>query len=244
MERARRKHLDNLMRRLAEGDDSAVWCLYETFGDDLRTVMYALVRVRGYPFVAPDLLEELTLDACLALRTLARSWKPNGALPWVWGRRRLAAVVGELLPPPTLPFPDDEPEATVGGVLFVGDDETPPMDILRRMAVGNELLGLLVEALGRALTPVDQDLLLTYEVQKRSGDPSPSLTIGPIFGLGGDAVRQRAARARRRLLAVIGAEPRFAPLTGLALVGDRHPHRHRDRGRWGPPPAVATVTTA
>jgi hypothetical protein len=220
MERARRRHLDNLMQRLAEGDDSALWGLYEAFGGDVRAVMYGLVRVRGYPFVAPDLLDELTIDACLELRAVARAWKPNGALPWVWARRRLAAVVGDLLPPPTLPFPEDEPEATTGGVLFVGDDEAPPMDILRRLAVGDAVLGLLVEALGRALPPIDRDLLLTYEVQKRSGDPSPSLTVGPIFGLGPDTVRQRASRARRRVLAVVGAEPRFAPLAGLALFGD------------------------
>jgi hypothetical protein len=59
--------------------------------------------------------------------------------------------------------------------------------------------------------------LLDYCIQKDQGDPSPAHTLAERYGVTPDALRQRVCRGRRRLRAVVDADPRFEALSGLAL---------------------------
>lgn len=216
MERARRERLNHLMGMVAGGDDAALFALWCEFAPELRTVMVGLARRRGHRFLPADAIDDLAGEAWLALRALAPAWRSDGALPWVWGQARLLAMVDRVVPRPTLPFPEEESEEVSRGELFCGDDP-PPTATLQALAAGNGWYALLQEALDRALSRANQDLLLAYRMQQLSHDPSPATTLGAMFGLSPPNVRQRVARARKRTLAVITAEPRFAPLADLPL---------------------------
>src|SRR3546814_12996564 len=43
--------------------------------------------------IGDDDVLDLSLDAAIDLAKIARAWQPGGALPWVWARRRIAALV-------------------------------------------------------------------------------------------------------------------------------------------------------
>jgi hypothetical protein len=224
MEPNRRGRLNHLMATVAAGDDAALFALWCEFGSEIRMTMRSIARTRGHRYLPADTVDELAGEAWLALRDVAPAWRPDGALPWVWARPRLVGIVDRLLPRPTLPFPDEEPAAASGGVLFACDDP-PTTATLSLIALERDDCALLREALDRALAPSHQDLLLTYAVQQRAADPSPANTLATMYGLKPATVRQRVARFRKRTLAVITADPRFASLTDLPLFRGGAPWR-------------------
>ncbi len=220
MERERRERLNQIMAGIAGGDDAALFHLWEEFGGDIRAAMAAHARLRGHHRLTPDALYDLAGEAWLALRPLARSWRPDGAVPWVWARARLAAIVDEVLGPVVgrvLPARDGEHIAEPDVLAYLGADP-PPGETLGGLAESDERCRLLRRAIDAALSPVDQELFLGYELQRQSGDPSPAVTMGALFGLKPATVRQRVWRARRKLAAVVDTDLRYAALAGLALL--------------------------
>jgi hypothetical protein len=220
MDEHARERLTVVMAQLAAGDDAAVAALYLEFGATVRASLAAIARARGRRIPADD-LDGLTIDACLALRRVARGWRPDGSLPWTWARNRLVALVDAYVAPgshPVVDF-DDLEAAAPSPTTAVGDvDDDDPLDLLAILAESNQRLGLLADALNKAVPPGEGRTLLRYALQHRAGDPSPSHTVAAQLGLRPPAVRQRVSRARRRLADVVANDPRYAPLTDIALL--------------------------
>ncbi|MGH9120288.1 MAG: hypothetical protein ACRD0A_21195 [Acidimicrobiales bacterium] len=220
MERERRERLNQIMAGIADGDGARLFDLWDEFGGDLRATMCAHARMRGHDRLTHGALDDLAGEAWLAMRGLAGSWRPDGALPWVWARARLAAIVDEVLGPavrPVLTVGEREVAVEVTAVAFLGA-EPPRVETLHGLATVHERCRLLRMAMDEALAPEEQELLLDYVVQCGSGDPSPSITVGAVFGLQPATVRQRVVRARRRLATTIAGDDRYAPLAGVALL--------------------------
>jgi hypothetical protein len=219
----RRERLAEIMAGLADGDGTAVYRLHAEFHRELSGVARALAASQGVPVLDPDELEGLVVELAVELAEVAGTWSPGGgALPWRWGARRLAAAVARVLGQHHRRL-DDVPRATEaeGAPVLAADDE-PPLATLARLAGRDERCALLLDAVSAALSDRDADVWLRYRQQQVQGDPSPARTVGHEVGLQPDAVRQIAARGRRRLRAVVEADGRYAPLVGCDLLAP-HP---------------------
>ena len=75
--------------------------------------------------------------------------------------------------------------------------------------------------------PPDIALLLDLAEQSVAGDPSPSHTIAPRYGISADAVRKRAQRTRDRVHCYIAEHPEYADLAELPLLAKRERPRRR-----------------
>src|SRR3546814_16037166 len=80
------------MTRIVGGERSAVWDLHTLSEPHMRRIIRAEARRIDIRIGDEDVLD-LSLDAAIHLAKIARAWQPGGALPWVWARRRLAALV-------------------------------------------------------------------------------------------------------------------------------------------------------
>ncbi|CAN5186395.1 hypothetical protein BH18ACT4_BH18ACT4_12080 [soil metagenome] len=220
----RLQRLAEIMGRLAECDDAAVFALLVEFGDSIRAALAHIARQRGYRRLDADDLDGLTADACFVLGRLGRGWRPDGALPWTWARHRLVNLVDDWAGPRTRPY-DDARCAVQAPALAWADDDPDAAGTLAGLAGGDRRCALLVDALALAVPGDDHEVFLRYAMQVASGDPSPSHTVGAELGLKPPAVRQRASRARRRLSQVVASQPRFASLTDIALLAPRDASR-------------------
>ena len=218
MEAERRAALARIMGAMVD-DEAAVIELYQEFHDEIARVVGFLAR-RRQPAVGADDVEAMVFDACLALARVAGAWRSDGgALPWVWARSRIVAVVDAALPPPTAPLPADHDlvvaPPTLTGACAVDPDVSA---VLARLAERDARVALLTLALHESVGLHDGGIWLRYRIQQQAGDPSPAHTVGDELGLRPPAVRQRASRARRRLVRHVSADPRFAPLVDLPLL--------------------------
>lgn len=215
-----RSRLASIMSAMAEGDSAAIIELFDEYHGPIAAVVRIELRRRHVLTVEDDDLHGLVLDACLALAGCAGGWRPDGAMPWVWGRHRIGAVVdawvGQFADAYDADRHGDAPEPPPQA--FAGD-ELSPLEVLDVLAVRDPLLALFREALEVSGSERDQALFLAYMIQKQAGDPSPALTIGEPLGLRPDAVRQVVARVRRRLRKLVASEVRFDMLDGLPLLG-------------------------
>ena len=222
MERERRERLNQIMAGIAGGDDSRLFELWDEFGGELKAAMAAHARMRGHHRLSRGERDDLAMEAWLALRGVAGAWRPDGALPWVWARARLSAIVDEVLGPATRPrrpgTGDGTADVEAAAVLAYAGQEPPRVETLRGLAAVDERCGLLRSAMDAALAPDEQELFLDYEVQRESGDPSPAVTVGAVFGLRPATVRQRVLRARRKLARAVARDDRFTPIAGAALL--------------------------
>ncbi len=66
--------------------------------------------------------------------------------------------------------------------------------------------------------PHDVALLLDLAEQRSAGDPSPSHTVAPRYGLSPDAARKRAQRVRDRAHDFIAAHPEYGDLAELPVL--------------------------
>jgi hypothetical protein len=231
-----RAELVEIMGRLREGDEAAVFMLMDRFGPPIRRALAAMARERGYRPNADD-LTELTVDACLLLAQIARGWRPDGALPWTWARKRLVNLVDEWAGPRCVPLDDADLESAVGGEPWTGH-EPEPLDTLELLAACDDRCGLLLGALRESVPASDRDVYLRYAVQLESGDPAPSTTVGAELGLRPPAVRKRASRARQRLQQRVASDSRFADLEGIRLLTPSSLHRDH------PPDSLTSAASA
>lgn len=220
--------LADLMGRMAEGDDEAIFALYEEYGARLAAVMRRHLAAVGVQGATRDDVDGLVIDACLDLASCAGAWRPDGgALPWTWAGNRLrglaarfAGVHADELDDAALERAAVDHRAVPGGRAgsAAGVDEGTAFEVLRQVGRSHAMAALLLDALALVASPRDQAVLLELRLQTDLGDPSPSHTVGAALGARPDAVRQVGTRLRRRLRDLAATDERFAPLADLPLV--------------------------
>ena len=220
MDANERNQLVGLMARLAAGDLAACTELYLSFGHRIRASLVAIGRIHGVQLGRDD-ARALTIDACTGVfPDVARSWRPEGALPWTWARQRLARLIddnfGHQHAHDRLP-PDEDLERAATDESWMGADPDPEVTFAG-LATRNPTVGLLHSACLDVLTDGERSTLLRYELQRCGGDPSPANTVGSELALAPAAVRQRVSRAKRKLATLAASDERYQPLAGLELL--------------------------
>jgi DNA-directed RNA polymerase specialized sigma24 family protein len=218
MDDERRAALGRIMGALRSAE-AAVIELYQEFHEEIGQVVGFLAR-RRLPSISPDDLEALVFDACLALARVAPSWRSDaGALPWVWARGRIVALVEAALPLRSCALPDEEDLPASPPTLGSACPDDPDVGmVLARLAERDHRVALLAVAMHESVGLRDGGIWLRYRIQQQAGDPSPANTVADELGLRPPTVRQRASRARRRLARHVSSDPRFAPLADLPLL--------------------------
>ena len=222
----RRAVLAAIMAELP-GDPAMEVALYSEFGAELRRALLALARQHQLPAIADDEFDGLTFDACEVIGTIARWWRPDGgALPWVYGRDRLLALLRHHIGPITRPLPHGElADTTVEGATAraVAPDDRPAVRVLDQLIRDDRhpVLRNLADALEAVVSTADAELLLLYLQQQAAGDPSPSHTVGVLTARRPDAVRQAFSRARRRLRKLALTDDHFRALLALPFLAER-----------------------
>ncbi|MGH9040879.1 MAG: hypothetical protein ACRDZ3_11675 [Acidimicrobiia bacterium] len=230
MDGERFERLEVLMGRMAAGDGDAVFELYWEFGAAIGRVLRGEFRRLGVERVDAAEIDGLVLDACIDLAGRAGSWDPErGVAPWTWARFRLRALVVAHIGQFTDALPGEGPAEVAGPVVAEGpgpggadpgaDAGADAGTLLRALAASQPELRLLQEGLDLVSRPAQQAILLEVKVQAALGDPSPAVTVGQLTGVRPDTVRQTVKRVLDRLRRLAAADPRFAPLAGLALLG-------------------------
>ena len=209
------------MGLMAAGDRDAVFELYWEFGAAIGRALRREFRRLGVERVDAAEIDGLVLDACIDLSGRAGSWDPeHGVTPWAWARFRLRALVVGHIGQFADALPGEGPAEVAGEVepaaAGAGAD---PVAVLRGLAESRSELRLLQEGLDLVSRPAQQAILLEVKVQAALGDPSPAVTVGQMTGVRPDTVRQTVKRVLDRLRRLAAADPRFAPLAGLPLLG-------------------------
>jgi hypothetical protein len=86
---------------------------------------------------------------------------------------------------------------------------------VRRLAELEPRAALWWDAVGTLTSDRNRRVYFEFELQKALGDRSPASTVGRLFGLKPDNVRQIARRVRTRLIDRIRSDARLAPLRDL-----------------------------
>lgn len=218
MERNDYERLVVLMARMARGDRAALFSLAHEFGAPIVATVRAHLREVGVHHIERPELDGLAIDACEELWHCAAAWRPDGgALPWVWARHRIRAVVTRHVGQHADAL-DEAALAAVPAAVVAAGTEPEDLTVLRRLARSRPECELLLEALEAVTTPRNQAILLAVTVQETLGDPAPAATVGRQFGMQAAAVRQVKHRTLERLRHLAERDERFAPLAGLDLL--------------------------
>jgi hypothetical protein len=224
---ARLEKLTTLMAWAANGDRAAAFMLRVEFGHELKAAVRAAAAEVGRRLPS-DEVEAVATDFCIWLTAHAKAWRPGAALPWRWAWSHLKAEVRRNTGfwPLAVAEPCEVRETTE--VVAVIDDENL-LDTVARLAAHEPRVAALLCVLEAVSTPPgDVALLLDLAEQRSAGDPSPSHTVAPRYGLSPDAARKRAQRVRDRAHQFIAEHPEYrdvAELPVLAKVkraGKRH----------------------
>jgi hypothetical protein len=206
------------MERLANDDPAAAITLYQEFGEPIRKAVARRARHIGAKHLSPEDIEGMALDFCLALIGRAGAWDPDGgALPWVWGVKLLNSVVDGHVGQYHGPLEGTEGPEDPGTRACAVDDRTL-LEVLEDLGRRDPLCGLLLAALRRVATPRDIRILFDYCDARHAGDPSPSHTVGALYGVRPEVVRKVAQRVRNRVRALAAADAAFAPLLSLPFL--------------------------
>lgn len=187
-----------VMARLAGGEQSAVWELHDLAFPALARILRAEARRIDVRIGEEDIFD-LTLDAAIDLSKLARAWQPDGALPWVWARRRVTALVHDHVGTFTRELDAEhlavEAPAPVAAVA-------EPREALRSLARRHPSAHRLDQRLSAVVSDRDAEIWLGVELERAAGNRSPAVTIAVEHGLRPEAVRKVAQRVRERMDAV------------------------------------------
>ena len=217
----------DLMARMAEGDDDAIFALYGEYGARLAAVMRRHLAAVGVQGATRDDVDGLVIDACIDLASCAGAWRPDGgALPWTWAGNRLRGLAARFAGVHADELDDAALERAAVDSRVVRSDSDPgaamaegsAFEVLQHVGQDHPMAALLLDALALVASPRDQAVLLELRLQTALGDPSPSHTVGAALGARPDAVRQVGTRLRRRLRDLAATDERFAPLADLPLV--------------------------
>jgi hypothetical protein len=184
-----------LMARIAGGEREAVWELHDVAEPALRRIVRAEAR-RIDVRIGDDDVFDLTLDAAVELGKLARSWKPEGAPPWVWARRRITALVHDHVGTFARPLDDEIADAEVAEPVAPLED---PRAILRSLAGRHPSAHRLDQRLTIAVSERDADIWLGVLVEKAAGNRSPAVTVAAEHEMQPAAVRKVVQRVSERL---------------------------------------------
>jgi len=190
-----RAAVSEVMARLAAGDSRAVWDLHELAAPALSRILRAEAR-RIDVRIGHDDVFDLTLDAAIDLGKLAGSWNPEGALPWVWARRRITALVHDHVGT----FADELDDGHL-------DLEAPtcvapagaPLEVLRDAARRHPAARELEQRLTAAASERDVAIWLGVQLEKAAGNRSPAVTVATDHGMRAEAVRKVVQRVSERL---------------------------------------------
>jgi DNA-directed RNA polymerase specialized sigma24 family protein len=204
---------------MSEGDQAAAFELYAEVGDAVRGSVARVARGLNATHLSGEDLDALTLDVCMELLSLSRSWDPaGGALPWVWANRRVTTIVSRYVGQYGFSY-EDERLADTAAVHHADLDDIPDEVALARLARREPLAALLLDALTSLVSERDLRVVLLFAVQQTQGDPSPSHTVADATGLRPDNVRQIVSRTRRSLAELVGSDTRFEDLGTLPFLG-------------------------
>lgn len=193
-----REQVEALMGRLRAGEGSAVWELHALAEPALRRMVRAEAR-RIDVRIGDDDVVDLTLDAAIELGQLAPAWRPDGALPWVWAKRRIVALVHQHVGVFADPLPDDATSIEEGSAPPPVDD---PHEVLRRLARHLPAARRLEQHLAATVSPRDARIWLEVRMEQAAGNRSPAVTVGTRHDLEPATVRKVVQRVTRRLDAV------------------------------------------
>lgn len=233
-----RDEVARLMAQMAAGDPAGAFALIAAFGGRLAGVVRRQLFAFGRRDVASDPAEVdyLVQSAAFVLFDRAASWSPDGALPWTWAERAIRAEVVAYLGHPSVELDQERLDAgrldtpagsgpvraSGGGGPAVPSTGAPGSATSARefesLAARFPTVALLDVAIDEVASERDRLIHLEYGIQKRSGDASPSHTVAAQFGLTPQNVRQIDRRVRRRLQALVDADPRFADLRTLGWL--------------------------
>lgn len=182
------------MARLAGGEQQAMWDLHDLAEPWLRRMVRAEARRIDVRIGDDDVLD-LTLDAAIELGKLAKAWKPDGALPWVWARRRINGLVHQHVGV----FADELDEAhhdiEEPAALTLVDE---PRLVLRSLAL-RHAAALRLEHQLLEVSERDADIWLLVQMEKAAGNRSPAVTVAADHDMRPDAIRKVVQRVAQHL---------------------------------------------
>jgi RNA polymerase sigma-70 factor, ECF subfamily len=183
---------DELIARLADGDDTALRDLFD------RHAPWLAARLRAV--LPPSDVEDVLQETFLAVWKGARNYTPQGATGgWLWAiARRQAALLLRRRGPGTVALPDEGGLAGAGRLAGAEDD--PAEAALARA----DLEAAATTALGpprsteRSESPEREVWRLMYLEDR------PVAEVAELMGVPEGTVKSRAHRARRLLRAALG----------------------------------------
>lgn len=193
-----REQVEAVMARLRAGEGSAVWDLHTVAEPALGRMVRAEARRIDVRIGEEDVLD-LTLDAAVELGHLAGSWDPAGALPWVWAKRRIAALVHQHVGVFADPLPAD---VTSMEELMAPPPVDDPREVLHRLAGHHPAARRLEQHLAATASERDAAIWLEVRMEQAAGNRSPAVTVGVGHDLAPATVRKVVQRISRRLDAV------------------------------------------
>ena len=221
-----------LMAAMAD-DQAMVIPFVAEFGDQLASTVRAHLCRFGRRDLARDHDEVtgLVWDVALFLQARAGAWAPGGARPWNWARRGIAKLVADAIGHARADVDLEALDHTRAEIErgSAPDPVAPSIEVDLADLVGEPRVALL----RRALEAIDcrrRDRLVhvEYRLQWAYGDPSPANTVGELFGLRPDHVRQIDRRVRTRLQALARGDATYAPLADLPWLTGLRPTPERD----------------
>ncbi|HEX4868663.1 MAG TPA: hypothetical protein VFV32_13720 [Acidimicrobiales bacterium] len=186
------------MGRIVAGDEGAVWELHEVAEPSLARMLRAEARRIDVRIEAEEIWE-LTLDAAETLAGLAPAWRPDGALPWVWARLRIAALVQRHVGTFAGPLDDEHLELEAPAAVVRVED---PRAVLRAAARRHPAAHRLDQQLAATVSERDADIWLGVQLEKAAGNRSPAVTVGADHALQPETVRKVVQRVGERLAEV------------------------------------------
>ena len=225
LESTQYERLVAVMAQLAQGDQAALFALYEEFGESIAMVVRRELR-RVNMRATPDDFSGLVIDATLSIGECAGGWDPaGGAPPWVWAEQRIRQVVRRFVGQFADSI-DSGSKATEEAFekyaattpQSARDNGITEIDALVRLSASDDVCALLLAALEDVATERDREILLAYKLQSALGDPSPANTVGAAFRMKPATVRQIVKRALDRLRALAVSETRYRPLLDLHFL--------------------------
>lgn len=192
---ATRAAVAEVMARIAGGEREAVWDLHALAEPALARLLRAEAR-RIDVRIGDDDIYDLTLDAAVEVGRLARAWRPDGALPWVWARRRITSLVHQHVG--TFARELDESHLDIE-TPALGTAVHDPRGLLRRAARRHPSARQLEARLSAAVTDRDAQIWLGVQLERAAGNRSPAVTVAADHGMRPDAVRKVVQRVAERL---------------------------------------------
>ena len=208
-----RSRVAELMARIVDGDDAAFFMLVSEFDSRVAYIVRQFVTDMGRRDILADEdeLSGLVTDAWLVIRERAGGWSADGAMPWRWAHLAIRHRVSEAVGHRTTPLMEDD------GVEEAAWSPTGDCEdlVLTRLRCGDPRLTLMVTTLKTNLSERDYLVVVEYLQQQSFGDPSPSHTVGRLYRVKPDNVRQIYHRARKRMRKLAADDPELESLRGF-----------------------------